>query len=148
MVESTPQILIELQEGAQIPSYQTAGAAGMDLHANNSSPITLHPGQRAAIPTGLRMTIPQGYEGQVRPRSGLALKHGVTVINSPGTIDADFRGEVKILLINLGSQPFIVEKGDRIAQLIVSPCVRAEISVVSEMPATERGESGFGSTGV
>jgi dUTP pyrophosphatase len=131
----------------EAPCYQTDGAAGMDLRAAVAEPLTLAPGQRALVPTGFRVAIPPGYEGQVRPRSGLALKHGVTVLNSPGTIDADFRGELRVLLINLGAAPFEVHRGDRIAQLVVSPVAHAALSVVVSLDETARGEGGYGSTG-
>jgi dUTP pyrophosphatase len=121
----------------------------MDLRAavDSSAPITLAPGERAMIPTGLTIALPSGYEAQVRPRSGLAAKHGVTCLNTPGTIDADYRGEVKVILINLGQEPFVVRRGERIAQMIVAPVTRAELNVVAELDGTERGSGGFGSTG-
>jgi dUTP pyrophosphatase len=136
-------------EGLALPAYETAEAAGMDLRAavDSSAPITLAPGERAMIPTGLTIALPSGYEAQVRPRSGLAAKHGVTCLNSPGTIDADYRGEVKVILINLGQEPFVVRRGERIAQMIVAPVTRAELNVVAELDGTERGSGGFGSTG-
>jgi dUTP pyrophosphatase len=136
-------------EGLALPAYETAEAAGMDLRAavDSSAPITLAPGERAMVPTGLTIALPSGYEAQVRPRSGLAAKHGVTCLNSPGTIDADYRGEVKVILINLGQEPFVVRRGERIAQMIVAPVTRAELNVVAELDGTERGSGGFGSTG-
>jgi dUTP pyrophosphatase len=136
-------------EGLALPAYETAEAAGMDLRAavDSSAPITLAPGERAMIPTGLTIALPSGYEAQVRPRSGLAAKHGVTCLNSPGTIDADYRGEVKVILINLGQESFVVRRGERIAQMIVAPVTRAELNVVAELDGTERGSGGFGSTG-
>jgi dUTP pyrophosphatase len=130
------------------PAYQTAHAAGLDLPAAVEGEITILPGQRVLVPTGWAMAIPPGYEGQVRPRSGLALKHGVTVLNTPGTIDADYRGEVKVLLVNLGQDPFVVRAGDRIAQLLIAPVVRASFEVVAELEDTARGAGGYGSTGV
>lgn len=130
-----------------LPAYQSADAAGLDLHAAVEAPLTLAPGARALVPTGIAMAIPRGFEGQVRPRSGLALRHGVTVLNSPGTIDADYRGEVKVLLVNLGQEPFVVQAGDRIAQLVIAKVERAELVVVSELDATDRGAGGYGSTG-
>ncbi len=133
---------------APTPEYQSDHASGMDLHAYLPEPVTIAPGTIALIPTGLRIAVPPGYEAQVRPRSGLALKHGITVANTPGTIDADYRGEVKIILANLGAAPFRVEPGMRIAQLVVAPVVRAQIAVVPELPPTVRGEGGFGHTGV
>lgn len=131
-----------------LPAYQTAGSAGLDLCAALAEPVTLHPGERRLIPTGLAMAIPEGYEGQVRPRSGLAHRAGIGIVNSPGTIDADFRGEVGIVLINHGQQPFVVEPLARIAQLVIVPVVRASIELVEELDATERGSGGYGSTGV
>jgi dUTP pyrophosphatase len=123
------------------------GAAGSDLTACLDAPVVLEPGDRLAVPTGLAMALPLGFEGQVRPRSGLAAKHGVTVLNAPGTIDADYRGEVKVLLINLGKEPFEIRSGERIAQLVVAPVVRAELRVVESLDDTARGDRGFGSTG-
>jgi dUTP pyrophosphatase len=136
--------------GLPAPAYESANAAGMDLSAAvlESAPIVLAPGERAAIPTGLQLAIPEGFEGQVRPRSGLALKHAVTVLNAPGTIDADYRGEVKVLLVNHGSEPFTVTRGMRIAQLVFAPVVQAAMQKVSSLETTERGEGGFGSTGL
>lgn len=128
-----------------LPSYATSGAAGLDLVA--SEDVLLSPGAHAAIPTGIALAIPVGYEGQVRPRSGLALRHRVTVLNSPGTIDWDYRAEIKVLLINLGDAPYTVRRGDRIAQLVIAPVCRVSLREVSSLPATERGEGGFGSTG-
>ena len=129
-----------------LPAYHTAGAAGMDLLADLAEPLWLRPGARAAVPTGLALEIPLGFEGQVRPRSGLALRHGVTLLNTPGTIDADFRGELQVLLINLGSDDFCVRRGDRIAQLVIAPLVRASWREVDELTATARGAGGFGHT--
>jgi dUTP pyrophosphatase len=134
--------------GLRLPAYSTAGAAGADLHAAVKEPMTLDPGERAAVPTGMVLEIPPGYEGQVRPRSGLAMRHGVTVVNAPGTVDSDYRGEVKVLLINLGRDPFIVARGDRIAQLVVAPVEQAEFTDSAELSGTGRGAGGFGSTGV
>lgn len=130
-----------------LPEYQTIHSAGMDLRANLSESITLLPGERRLIPTGLKIALPDGYEAQVRPRSGLALKHGITCLNSPGTIDADYRGEIGVILINLGQEPFEIKPGDRIAQLVVAPYSRVEWVQVHALPASERGEGGFGSTG-
>src|SRR5262245_12578386 len=129
------------------PAYQSEHAAGMDLHAAVTEDVTLTPGEVAAVPTGLRVEIPHGYEGQVRGRSGLAAKHAVGVPNAPGTIDADYRGEVKVLLVNWGRAPFVVKRGERIAQLVIAPVARAAIEVVSELSATARGDGGFGHTG-
>ena len=133
-----------------LPSYATAGAAGMDLLAAlpPDQALTLLPGERALVSTGLRLALPAGYEAQVRPRSGLAIRHGIGLVNSPGTIDADFRGVVQVILINWGHAPFIVQRGDRIAQLIVAPVTRAVLEEVDSLETTQRGEGGFGSTGV
>jgi dUTP pyrophosphatase len=132
-----------------LPAYETAHAAGMDLRAAipQGEPLTLHPGDRHAVPTGLAMAIPPGFEGQVRPRSGLAFRNGVTCLNSPGTVDADYRGEVKVILINLGPETFIVRRGDRIAQLLIAPVVQATWLETDALDETARGEGGFGSTG-
>ena len=131
-----------------IPAYQTRGAAGLDLCAAVRDPITLNPGARELIPTGLAMAIPEGYEGQVRPRSGLALRHGVSIVNAPGTIDSDYRGEVQVLLVNLGTQAVDIGPLDRIAQLVIAPVTRAEVELVTELGETARGANGYGSTGV
>lgn len=131
-----------------LPKYETMASAGVDLRANIDTPIVLKPLERCLVKTGLFMAIPVGYEGQVRPRSGLALKSGITVLNSPGTIDADYRGEVGVILINLSNEPFTIQDGERIAQLVVSKCEQAEFCLVNELTETERGEGGFGSTGV
>ena len=133
--------------GLPLPTRQTEGAAGLDLLAAIDSPVTLNPGRFEAIPTGLAMAIPAGFEGQVRPRSGLAAKQGVTVLNSPGTIDADYRGEIRVLLVNHGTSPFVVERGMRIAQLVVAPVTPVRIVAVDSLDLTERGAGGFGSTG-
>lgn len=130
-----------------LPHYQTDGAAGMDLRASLTESLTLKPLERILVPTGLFIELPQGLEAQIRPRSGLAFKHGVTVLNSPGTIDADYRGELKVLLVNLSNEPFVVQNGERIAQLIVTSYVRAQWEQVQELSVTERNEGGFGSTG-
>jgi dUTP pyrophosphatase len=130
-----------------LPAYQTAGAAGMDLLADVVEPVYLRPGERARIPTGLAIEIPPGYEGQVRPRSGLALRHGVALVNSPGTIDADYRGEVQVLLINLGKDEYCVRRGDRIAQLVISPVARASWREVAQLTPSGRADGGFGHTG-
>ena len=134
-------------EGLPLPAYETGGAAGMDLRAAVIEPLTLAPGARAAVPTGLAFAIQSGFEAQIRPRSGLALKHGITCLNTPGTIDADYRGEVKVILINLGQEAFIIERGDRIAQIIIGPVVQAELLEVETLDITSRGLGGFGSTG-
>ncbi|WP_296719588.1 dUTP diphosphatase [Erythrobacter sp.] len=128
-----------------LPAYATSGAAGMDVVS--AEEVTIAPGERHAVATGLAVAIPAGYEIQVRPRSGLALKHGITVPNTPGTIDSDYRGELKVILINLGSEPFAIARGDRVAQLVLAPVVQAAWDEVAELDATERGEGGFGSTG-
>jgi dUTP pyrophosphatase len=135
-------------EDLPLPGYETEDSAGADLRAAIDAPLTLAPGERAMVPTGLRIALPRGTEGQVRPRSGLAAKHAVTVVNAPGTIDADYRGEVKVLLINLGQDDFVIERGMRIAQLVVAPYLRAQFGAVETLPETLRGEGGFGSTGV
>lgn len=136
-------------EGLQLPAYETELAAGMDLRAAvpENEPMTLAPGRRAMVPTGLAMALPAGYEAQVRPRSGLAAKHGITCLNSPGTIDADYRGEVKVILINLGDEPFVIRRGERIAQMVIAPVTQAMLQVVPELSSTARGAGGFGSTG-
>jgi len=136
-----------IHPGAQMPAYQSAEAAGMDLHACLDAPVTLQPGDLARIPLGFIMAIPKGHEGQVRPRSGLAAKFGVTVPNAPGTIDSDYRGEAMVALINLGRAAFTVEHGMRIAQLIVAPVLHVSVREVDELDATQRGSGGFGSTG-
>ena len=133
-------------EDLPLPAYATDGAAGMDIVA--AEELTLAPGARHAVATGFAMAIPESYEVQVRPRSGLALKHGVTCLNTPGTIDSDYRGEVKVILANLGSEPFPIKRGDRIAQLVPAPVQRATLSEVASLDETERGSGGFGSTGV
>ncbi len=134
-------------ENLGLPSYATEHAAGMDLCAAVSSDVVIEPGKRALVPTGLSIALPEDMEAQVRPRSGLALKNGVTVLNSPGTIDADYRGEVQVILANLGTEPFTVTRGMRIAQMIVAPYTRVTWNEVSELPSTARGAGGFGSTG-
>ena len=144
---SDVSINVKALEGAAIPEYKTAGAAGADVCALVESPVELNPGDRALIGTGLFFAIPDGYEIQVRPRSGLAAKNGVTVLNTPGTIDSDYRGERKVILINLGKEKFTVNPGDRIAQIIVAPVTRGRFVVVEELDQTERGSGGFGSTG-
>lgn len=130
-----------------LPRYETEDAAGLDLRAALREPVEIAPGARRLVPTGLRVAIPRGYEGQVRPRSGLALKHGITVLNAPGTIDADYRGEIGIVLVNHGDVPFVIAPLDRIAQLVIAPVTRAEIALVTELSSTARGDGGYGSTG-
>ena len=136
-------------EGLALPSYQSAGAAGLDLLAAvpQDAPLELAPGSYAMIPTGLTIALPSGFEAQVRPRSGLAAKHGVTVLNSPGTVDADYRGEVCVLLINHGKEGFTIRRGERIAQMVIAPVVQAQLAVVTAIAPTARGSGGFGSTG-
>lgn len=131
-----------------LPAYATPQSAGMDLRANISQPLTLRPMERRLIPTGLYIALPQGYEAQIRPRSGLALKHGVTVLNSPGTIDADYRGELMVLLVNLSAEDFVVNDGERIAQMVVARHETVDFAEVSELDETERGAGGYGHTGV
>jgi len=145
-----PEIdVVRLPHGRDLPlpHYASAQAAGMDLRAAVQETVVLAPGERRLIPTGLAMALPPGFEAQVRPRSGLALKHGVTVLNAPGTIDADYRGEVGVILVNLGDMPFHVERGDRIAQLVIAPCAQAGWREVAELEQSERGAGGFGSSG-
>ncbi len=140
-------ITVSLGDGARLPEYATSGASGLDLMANLREPIELKPMARALIPTGLFVGIPEGYEAQIRPRSGLAHRYGLTVLNAPGTIDADYRGEVKVLVINLGRDAYTVRHGDRIAQMVFAAVCRARLEPVAALPGTERGEGGFGSTG-
>ena len=134
-------------EGLPLPAYMSEHAAGADLCAAIGDQLTLLPGARALVPTGFSIALPPGYEAQVRPRSGLAIQSGVTCLNSPGTIDADYRGEVRVVLANLGTKPVLINRGDRIAQMIVAPVSRAEFEIVEELPPSPRGEGGFGSTG-
>ena len=137
-------------EGLPLPRAQTSGAAGMDLVAALAAdaPVVLAPGARAAVPTGLEMAIPEGYEGQVRPRSGLALRHGLTVLNAPGTVDSDYRGEVKVVLVNLGQESVTISRGERVAQLVIAPVTFADLTDVQTLDNTNRGTGGFGSTGL
>jgi dUTP pyrophosphatase len=145
---TAPRVQVKkLRPDATVPRYMTAGAAGMDLSAALDAPVVIAPGDRAAIGTGLAVAIPEGWEGQVRPRSGLARTHGVTVANAPGTVDADYRGEMSVTLINLGREPVTIEPGMRIAQLVIAPVAHAELVEVDQLPATPRGAGGFGSTG-
>ncbi|GIV08740.1 MAG: deoxyuridine 5'-triphosphate nucleotidohydrolase [Fimbriimonadales bacterium] len=130
-----------------LPSYQTDGSAGVDLYAAVKAPVTLQPGERARIPTGIRIALPIGYEAQVRPRSGLALRHGIGMVNAPGTIDSDYRGEVQVILINFGQEPFTIHRGERIAQMVIAPVTHVEWEPASELPPSPRGEGGFGHTG-
>ncbi|HJV66840.1 MAG TPA: dUTP diphosphatase [Geomonas sp.] len=140
-------VRIKRLRDTSIPGYQTEHAAGVDLQAALEGPFTLLPGERALVPTGIALEIPPGYEAQVRPRSGLALRHGIALVNSPGTIDADYRGEIGVILINLGSEPFTFSSGERIAQLVFARCQRAEFLEVEELGETGRGSGGFGHTG-
>ncbi len=141
-------VLIEPDgEGLDLPAAATGGSAGMDLRAAIADPVTIEPGGRALISAGFRMALPRGYEAQVRPRSGLALRHGVTVLNSPGTIDSDYRGTVAVILVNLGDEAFVVQRGERIAQMVVAPVTRAQLRSVNALPESARGEGGFGHTG-
>ena len=143
------KILIKrLSKEVSLPKYETSGSSGMDLAANIDKKININPGKTAIIPTGLALSIPKGFEVQIRPRSGLAAKNKISVLNTPGTIDADYRGEIKVILINLGKDPFEIEKGLRIAQMVVCPIVQAEFEEVNNLDETERGDGGFGSTGV
>jgi dUTP pyrophosphatase len=141
------EVLIARDEGASLPSYATVSSSGMDLRAFLPEPITLKPLERALVSTGIRICIPDGFEAEVRPRSGLAVNSGVTVLNTPGTIDADYRGEVKVILINLGAEPFVVRSGDRIAQMVFHKTALISWREVEELPQTDRGSGGFGSTG-
>lgn len=147
MVEKTLNLKVPvvLEEGATLPLYATEGSAGLDLALVED--VILHPGQRVLARTGVSVALPPGYEGQVRPRSGLALDYGVTMVNSPGTIDSDYRGEIKLLLINLGHETVALSKGDCVAQLVVAPVARVHLEVVASLPPSERGEGGFGSSG-
>ena len=131
-----------------LPAYATSQSAGMDLRANIESPITLHPMERTLVPTGIRIELPEGYEAQVRPRSGLALKHGITVLNTPGTIDSDYRGELKVLLVNLSNDDYVVNAGERVAQMVIARHETATWEEVKVLDETERGEGGYGHTGV
>jgi dUTP pyrophosphatase len=150
--ESPPRIRVEITRDAHaqdlpLPQASTEGAAGLDLRAAVTQPTTLHPGERRLIPTGWRIALPVGFEGQVRPRSGLALRHGILIPNAPGTIDADYRGEIQVILMNAGTADFEIERGDRIAQLVVAPVVRPNWVEVKILDSTDRGEGGFGHTG-
>lgn len=142
------QIPIINQSSNPLPEYATTGSSGMDMRANLSEPVTLQPLERALIPTGLFIELPQGYEAQIRPRSGLAIKQGITCLNTPGTIDADYRGEIKIILINLSQEPQTVNHGDRIAQMVIQPVQQVQLVQVQVLQSTERAAGGFGSTGI
>ena len=141
-------VRLEHAEGVPLPHRASSGSAGLDLAAAVDASVVLTPGERCLVPTGFVIELPDGYEGQVRPRSGLAVRHGITCLNSPGTVDSDYRGEVKVLLINHGTEPFEVRRGDRIAQLVVAPVSPTVVTEVTELSETERGSGGFGSTGV
>lgn len=141
-------VRLEHASDLPLPSYESAHAAGMDIRAALAKPIVLQPGDRVLIPTGLTMALPPGFEAQIRPRSGLAIRNGITMLNSPGTIDADYRGEVKVIAVNHGAEPFEVHHGDRIAQMVIAPVAQADIREVDSLEASDRGEGGFGSTGV
>ena len=148
VLESAPLLRVKKKdEGVALPKYETSGSAGLDIKAFIASDLTIPPMGRAKIPTGLFFEIPEGYEAQIRPRSGLAIKWGVTVLNSPGTIDSDYRGELEVILLNTSSESFTVKNGDRIAQMVISPVVRAVLSEIERLSETERGTGGFGSTG-
>jgi len=137
----------KLSNSVSIPKYETQGSSGMDIAAHIEKKIIINPGEKAFVSTGFSVAIPKGYEIQIRPRSGLAAKKNITVLNTPGTIDADYRGEIKVILINFGKEKFIIENGERIAQMVVCPVVQADLEEVKELPNTERGSGGFGSTG-
>ena len=145
-----PELLLKTLPHARdlaLPAYATDGSVGMDLAAAVQNDIVIEPGQAGLVPTGIMIAVPDGYEAQIRPRSGLALEHSITIPNSPGTVDPDYRGEVKVILLNLGNSPFRISRGMRIAQMVIVPAVRASIKVVKELPATDRGEGGFGHSG-
>jgi dUTP pyrophosphatase len=148
MSKPNPTVKFLKKDGARLPQYETPGAAGADLRARITEAVVIPPLGRARIPTGLVMELPEGYEAQVRPRSGLASRHGLTILNSPGTIDSDYRGELEVILINLGSGPFTVNDGDRIAQLVIAPVSRAVLAETASLSETGRGAGGFGSTGI
>ena len=142
------KVKIQMIDGASLPEYQSRGSAGADLCAVLREPVTIPPGKTALIPTGIFIEIPEGYEAQIRPRSGLALKHGITFLNSPGTIDSDYRGEIKIIMTNFGEQNFVIENGMRIAQIVFARVFRGEFIKVNELNKTERDEGGFGHSGI
>jgi len=151
MKEEIVQLPVEIMPHAAelpLPDYMTAGAAGMDLYAAVMEDVILEPGTVRLIPTGLKVAVPGGYELQIRPRSGLAARHGIGLLNSPGTVDSDYRGEIKVILINLGTAPFTVRRGDRIAQMVLCPIPRIELVMTATLPETSRGEGGFGHTGI
>lgn len=142
------EVFVAKKEGVQLPRYATEASSGVDLCAFIEEPLVIKPLERSLLPTGIFISIPEGYEAEVRPRSGIAIKHGVTILNTPGTIDADYRGEVKVILINLGSEPFVINNGDRIAQMVFKKVAQVDWKVVEALPESARGEGGFGSTGV
>ncbi|MDR2017866.1 MAG: dUTP diphosphatase [Syntrophobacterales bacterium] len=142
------EVLISMIDGARIPEYATHLSSGVDLRACLDEPFILSPADRALISTGIHVSIPEGYEAEIRPRSGMANKFGVTIVNTPGTIDADYRGEIKVILINLGKEPFVIKNGDRIAQMVFRSVARARFKAVDTLPETDRGKGGFGSTGI
>lgn len=151
MTDKQVTILIQKEPGTcdlPMPEYATPGSAGIDLIAAVESSTTLNPGERRLVPTGIHAAIPDGYEGQIRPRSGLALRYGISMVNSPGTIDSDYRGEIGVILINLGSEPFLINRGDRIAQMVIAPVIRAILVETESLPETTRNNGGFGHTGV
>ncbi|MBC8478542.1 dUTP diphosphatase [bacterium] len=154
MCDSTAEVVLLIErinsaaEDVPLPRYMTPGAAAMDLAAAVSEAVVLAPGKTALIPTGLRLAVPPGYEAQLRPRSGLALKHNLTVLNTPGTIDSDYRGEVKIILSNFGTEPFVITRGMRVCQMVIAPVTQVRVKAVVELPVTSRGDGGFGHTGV
>ncbi len=144
------ELLIQVREDCKdvpLPKYMSEHASGMDLCAAVTEPVVLNPGERYLVPAGFHMALPPGYEAQVRPRSGLAIKQGISVLNAPGTIDADYRGEVKVIVANLGSEPFTINRGDRVAQMVIQPVMQADLQAVDELPESERGHGGFGHTG-
>ena len=142
------KILVKkLNKNTKLPTYETAGSSGMDLMANNKKKIIIYPGKTSLIPTGILVAIPSNYEIQIRPRSGLAIKKSISVLNTPGTVDSDYRGEIKIILINLSKKPFVVKLGDRVAQMVVCPIVKVKLKEVKKLPKSTRGKGGFGSTG-
>lgn len=144
----TPRVEFKkLRPDAVIPKYMTAGAAGLDLTAAIDAPIEIKPGERRMIDIGLAVAIPPGFEGSVRPRSGLAIQHGITLVNAPGTVDSDYRGPLRVIVVNHGAEPFVVKSGERIAQMVIAPVAHAEVVEVSELSETARGDGGFGSTG-
>jgi dUTP pyrophosphatase len=150
VLEKIPIKIKRLDETADLPlpSYESEGSSGMDLRASVTKPVLLNPGEIRLIPTGLAISVPHGYEAQIRPRSGLALKHGIGMVNSPGTIDSDYRGEIGIIVVNWGKKPFTIRRGDRVAQMIITKVYKADVTEVGALESTERGEGGFGHSGV